>query len=385
MNDSNHPVDPPLHLRTPRFNQAMYLVRCTLLAWLAFSGTTGAMAATEPALTPDATALQGCITTQMTPQQTSIVGFGHIEASIPGVLRANEPGQIAYLSLTLGQVVPAGMVVGQLAGSNFKALWQQQKAEVVQAMANEKTAMQLVRIAQKTLKDQISTQQTLVLAEQNLAQAQAQLRIKKAQQRALEQGAILRAPTGGIVTRIEQSTGSFVQTGTAIAQITPTSQGLLRAQFFPTQSAPLALSQIKPGLHGFFLPLDSLHKVAVRVVSILPKDARNGALPVILEPLALPPPTSNRWQLGQTGQVHLVGAPFSAVLVPTRALILDQGQWWVLVKKPAGWARQVVRIGASTGENTVVTSGLKAGTVVLVEQTYLEFHRNFATRYQQPD
>lgn len=151
MNDSNHPVDPPLHLRTPKFNQAMYLVRCTLLAWFAFSGTTGAMAETEPALIPDATALQGCITTQMTPQQTSIVGFGHIEASIPGVLRANEPGQIAYLSLTLGQVVPAGTVVGQLAGSNFKALWQQQKAEVLQAMANEKTAIQLVRIAKKRL------------------------------------------------------------------------------------------------------------------------------------------------------------------------------------------------------------------------------------------
>jgi multidrug efflux pump subunit AcrA (membrane-fusion protein) len=281
-------------------------------------------------------------------------------------------------------VVPAGTVVGQLTGPYFRALWQQQKARVQQTMANETSAARLVQIEKKTLKDQISTQQTLVSAKQNLALAQAQRCIAQASLNALAQEAVLRAPTTGIVTHIEQGSGSFVQTGTAIAEITPTSQWLLQAQFFPTQSAPMALNQIKPGQQGWFLPLDSHHKIAVRVVSILPKDVRNGALPVILEPLA-PLAVTDNWLIGQTGQVHLVGAQFSAVSVPTRALILDQGQWWVLVKTPAGWQRQKVRIGVSTGENTAIIAGLRAGTVVLVEQAYLEFHRDFATRYQQPD
>jgi hypothetical protein len=71
--------------------------------------------------------------------------------------------------------------------------------------------------------------------------------------------------------------------------------------------------------------------------------------------------------------------------VPTRALILDQGTWWLLVHTPQGIRRQAVVPGPSRGESTLIEKGLHPGAEIVVDNAYLLFHRDFSKSFQAPD
>jgi hypothetical protein len=92
-----------------------------------------------------------------------------------------------------------------------------------------------------------------------------------------------------------------------------------------------------------------------------------------------------RWSGGEAGEVIVAGDPQTAVAVPTAALILDQGRWWVLVQTADGLRRQAVEPGPSRGEQTLILHGLTAGDAVVVCDAYLLFHRDFRQRYTPPD
>jgi cobalt-zinc-cadmium efflux system membrane fusion protein len=91
------------------------------------------------------------------------------------------------------------------------------------------------------------------------------------------------------------------------------------------------------------------------------------------------------WRSGEWGTVTLLGASRPMVPVPTRALILDRARWWVLVRTPRGFRRQIVVPGPTRGWNTFIERGLEPGDRVIVENAYLEFHRGIAERYTPPD
>ena len=75
----------------------------------------------------------------------------------------------------------------------------------------------------------------------------------------------------------------------------------------------------------------------------------------------------------------------SLVAVPTRALILDQGQWWVLVHTANGNQPRLVTPGPARGWQTFIERGLEPGAEVVVENAYLEFHSGISKNYQPPD
>ena len=86
------------------------------------------------------------------------------------------------------------------------------------------------------------------------------------------------------------------------------------------------------------------------------------------------------WLIAGGGVLFLA---FSAV--PTRALILDQGKWWVMVHTATGDHPQEVIPGPTRGWQTFIAHGLEPGTEVVVDNAYLEFHRSISQRYQPPD
>lgn len=88
---------------------------------------------------------------------------------------------------------------------------------------------------------------------------------------------------------------------------------------------------------------------------------------------------------GQFGTVTLNGAQRLLPVVPTRALVLDQGKWWVLVRTEKGEQPQAVVPGPAHGWQTVIESGLQPGEQIVVENAYLEFHRGISENYQPPD
>ena len=70
------------------------------------------------------------------------------------------------------------------------------------------------------------------------------------------------------------------------------------------------------------------------------------------------------------------------VAIPTRALILDRGKWWVMVHTPHGNHPRQVTPGPARGWNTFITHGLPAGSQVIVNNAYLLFHASIAEHYQ---
>jgi cobalt-zinc-cadmium efflux system membrane fusion protein len=56
-----------------------------------------------------------------------------------------------------------------------------------------------------------------------------------------------------------------------------------------------------------------------------------------------------------------------------------------MLRTAHGDRRQAVELGPVQGENTLIRQGLSPGAEVVVENPYLDFHRDFAQHYQQPD
>jgi len=370
-------------VRRPLFSRLFLLYSCVLFAFV----TTAVQATTVTLPTKrDANHVSDSVLAQAVVRSEAISGLGRVLPAAILTLRVNLAGQIQNSTLTLGQIVSADEVVGYLGGVTLNAQIEQAKARLAQEAARAKAASRVVDIDRDTLKYQLSTRKDLIHAELALDLANADMDSAQSALNTLQQERVLRTPTQGVVTRLEQINGSRVQPGMAIAQIEPIDDLRLRADFYPTQAADV-FSQIRPGMRGWFTPLGSRQKIAVQVDSILPMDAHDGALPVIFRPVITPDatPIPVGWQSGVMGSIVLNGNSQTVIPIPTRALILERGQWWVLIRKQGGWHRQSVEIGTSYGETTDVIKGLSIGERVLVDQAYLEFHRDFSLRYQQPD
>jgi hypothetical protein len=91
------------------------------------------------------------------------------------------------------------------------------------------------------------------------------------------------------------------------------------------------------------------------------------------------------WISGEFGTVILKLTAEQIVEVPTRALIVNQGKWWVLVHTAQGNHPQEVVPGLAEGWNTFIESGLAPGTQIVVSNAYLLFHSGIAEQYQIPD
>lgn len=310
--------------------------------------------------------------TPFTPTQT---GYGDIRPVAEVALTAQQTGRITDFSVLPGQFIKKGTVIGHLSGTAIEARRAEYRARLQQATAAETHAARLLTIDQRTLSDQISTRQQLIGAEQALKRAQAERQVAEATLNEFTRKIVLRSPIDGTVTAVEHIDGSLVQPGAVIARLVPAHDLHLEARFFGTT--------ITPGMRGMFTPLGTHKPIAVQVTQVLPIDPRDGSQPVLLQPIT--PTSASDWIMGIAGQVVLSSPSQTVIQIPSRALILDQGQWWVLLHTAHGPKRQAVTIGHSQGDDTGVLSGLKAGDRVIVEQVYRLFHRDFSQRYQQPD
>lgn len=141
------------------------------------------------------------------------------------------------------------------------------------------------------------------------------------------------------------------------------------------------VSAVRAGMTGIFTPAGSSRAVPIKVCAKFGLLRADGGESVAMLS------TSARSDLvnGMFGTVTLTGPIQTLVAVPTRALILDQGRWWVVTRTPAGDIPQEVELGPARGWQTFIESGLKTGAQVVVANAYLEYHRNVAQSYQAPD
>ena len=263
-----------------------------------------------------------------------------------------------------------------LGGAEMKEVLAADEAAVKTADARYSTAKRLFVIAQKTLSDRLGTRQTLVRAKSDLAAADAARAAATAKLQALQDMAVIKTPVDGTVIALRTSNGARVAVGNAILILRPDDSIWLAASFYGADAAA-----IHTGMTGIFTPATGEKPVPVVVRSVFNASSPSGGETVGM----VPAEKERQLRDGAYGNVALGGHVEKMVVVPTRALVLDRGQWWVLVKTDEGLQRRKVVLGPARGWGTFIKSGLKSGDNVIVDNAYGLFHHGIAAHYQPPD
>ena len=293
--------------------------------------------------------------------------YGQVRPVAVTAVRAVEAGTVSHLVLP-GEPVRAGQVLAVLAGPQAEALLAERRGSLRAA------ALQLAADRRK-LAARLVTRQAVAADEAAFDHARGQLRVAL---RTLT----LRAPAAGQVLAVGAADGEQLATGQLILTL-QTGRPWLEATYYGSEALA-----IHPGMTGWFHPISG-PAVPVRVRTVSRALGADAGEQVGLFPIAAPGRRGRAlaasWRSGQWGRVTLNGATRTLVAVPTRALILDRAQWWVLVRTADGDRRQRVVPGPSRGWQTFIEQGLEPGEHVVVQNAYLEFYHGIASRYTPPD
>jgi RND family efflux transporter MFP subunit len=291
-------------------------------------------------------------------------------------VRAAQTGVVTQLEVLAGARVQAGQKLAELGGPEIAALLAHDESALQSARTNLAGTQKSLEIQRQELTSHLSTRQSVLQTEDALAQAQARLDTAQARLQALHESLTVEASANGIVLAVNAANGERVAAGQILLTVQPADKLWLKAAYYGSDAAAIHV-----GMTGQFAPADGGKTVAVKVSTVFGALAPDGGESVGL--VATTP--SPGWLNGESGTVTLDGPTRSLVAVPTRALILDQGRWWLLVRTDQGYRPQAVVPGPTRGWQTFIERGLEPGAEVLVENAYLEFHRRIARHYQPQD
>ena len=319
----------------------------------------------------------GTVTAVATPFVARFTAFARVVPIAILRLRAATTGVVAGLDILPGTQITAGTMLARLTGPTADAELAGREAAVASAQAALAAASKAFGIQRQDLGLHLSTQQAVSQAQAARLAAQATLGSTQARLQAVRSELTLQAPTTGRVLTVNAADGERVIPGQIILTIEPANNLWLTAEFYGADAAA-----IRPGMQGRFRPAGGGPKIPVRVRSLPGVLRPGGGLVAALDATAPAP----NWHSGESGSVVLDGAQESTLpAVPTRALILDRGRWWVMLHTSHGNQRQAVVPGPAQGDLTLIRHGLAPGAEVVVDNPYLEFHRDFSQTYQQPD
>ena len=289
---------------------------------------------------------------------------------------ARVPGFIEQRNFTEGQLVKKGELLFRIEQDTYKAAVDQQAANLAKAKANEINANMQLERNQALIKSQAVPQATidqLAAAEQgakaDILQAQALLEQAQINLAYTE----VRSPIDGKIGIAKFTVGNLVQPSSGpIATIV--SQDPIYITFQPSEADVLAYKRWLAQTAGKN-PHLTIH-IKLPDGTIYPHPGLTNFLDVQVQPdtdtvtvrAQLPNSEGLLIPGGVVGVVVERGAPQESLLVPQSAVLLDQAGHFVLVVDDAKKVEQRrVTTGAEQGRDIVVTQGLKAGEVVIVE------------------
>lgn len=297
-----------------------------------------------------------------------------VQAASNIVLNASTIGTVSGLGVLPGDAVRQGQVIARLTGPSVLAETARLAAEQTSAQIRADAATQAAAIEEQKLGDQLSTRDAVIRARADRDTARQQRSAAQAASRTYANLLSVTAPQSGTVTAVSAADGQVASAGQALVTIAPSNGLYVVASFYGADAAP-----VTAGMNGTFVPEGSAAPLHVVVQRTSPSATTPGQTDAWLKPSdghALP--------AGAVGALSLV-ASTERLAVPTSALVLDRGQWWVLIHDPQGEHRRQVVPGSSDNGWTTIQQGLVANERVVTQDTYLLFHRDFAKRYQQAD
>ncbi len=304
--------------------------------------------------------------------------YGQIAPTTILPVRAVIPGTLRGLRVVPGDVVTIGESLARIRGPRMRSLLTVREQALRSAQAREEAAQQTLAIVRRELANQLATRQAVDAARRDWIVARAAVRSADAQLREARALQTIRAPDTGAVIAVPAADGEQTAAGETILTLLPAGKLWIRAPYYGADAARLHV-----GMTGRFQPSGAAGAIPVRVVAVASSAAVDGSRSVGLLPTAVAPPAW--WGNGQWGTVEIDGPSSRMVAVPTSALILDRGRWWVLVRTAQGDEPREVTPGPVRGWRTWIASGLQAGQQVVVRNAFLEYHRDVAASFQPPD
>jgi RND family efflux transporter MFP subunit len=304
--------------------------------------------------------------------------YGQIEPITIVQVRAIDPGTLSGLRVVPGSAVVAGEVLARIRGPRMRSLLTTREQTLRSARAREDAANRGLKIVHRQFANQLATRQAVDVAQSELAAARAAVQTADVQLQEARNLQTVRAPTAGTVIAVQAADGEQTTNGETILTLQPAGRLWIRAAYYGADAALLRV-----GMTGRFQPSGDGNAIPVKVASIAPGIAPDGGRNVGLLPTASV--SSSSWVNGQWGTLILEGPSQRMVAVPTSALILDRGTWWVLVHAKQGNHPQRVVPGPTQGWQTWISSGLASGQQIVTQDAFLEYHRGIARSYQPPD
>ena len=287
--------------------------------------------------------------------------WARVVAKATVTIRTAATGVVGQLQVLPGTRVHAGELLATLGGADFTSRLRTAKSELIAARHDLKITRQKF--------PHFSTAKDIADARAAFITAQAELTRIKAAGR-------ITAPCDGLVVTRNAASGDRLAAGRRLLTLQPTDTLWLEAAYYGN-----AIQRIHPGMRGKFTPSAGGAAIPVKVVTRFTAMSADGGDTVWL--MATEP--SPGWRNGQYGSLLLTGHIRRQVAVPTRALIMNQGHWWVLLASGHGLTPREVIPGPARGWRTFIAQGVNAGDKVVVDDAYLLFHRNIANSYLPPD
>ena len=312
------------------------------------------------------------------PVPRSLRAYAQVEPMAILRVRAVAAGNLSGLHVVRGSAVAAGEVLARIEGPQQRALLTTREQALASAQAQRQSARLALQGAQELMAKRLATRQAVDGARGTLATAQAAVRTAQAELAAARALATVRAPAAGIVLARAAANGEAVSAGEILLSLQPAGQLWINASYYGADAEALHV-----GMSGSFQPAGAGAAIAVKIATIAPALASDGGREIGLVPALAARPAW--WASGQWGVLTLTGPATEMVAVPTRALILDRGHWWVLVHTAQGATPRQVLPGPAQGWHTWIASGLRAGEQVVVENAFLAYHRGIDGAFQAPD
>lgn len=310
------------------------------------------------------------------PLPGKITLFARVIAPQPSHLTAGLAGRLVDFDVRPGDRVRPGEKIGRIGGPAVTARLQAAQRRIRADQVAVHSAAALLRITRRQKQRQLATGADLLRAEDALSTASSRLALDRAARLGLVDGSRLSVPFVGTVTALRAAAGDYVQPGQVVLDLAPTRGLLLSARVYGARAG-----RVKPGEGGRFQADGGSSALAVKVVSKAPAPDSPGVRVLYLAPTH---PTPG-WALGDAGTLTLSGPSRALPSIPDGALVMDQGQWWVMLKTAHGERPVVVTPVARDQGRAWIGRGLRAGQTVRLKGAYQAFHRDFARQYANPD
>ncbi|MHA3841469.1 efflux RND transporter periplasmic adaptor subunit [Sphingomonas aestuarii] len=282
------------------------------------------------------------------------------------VVSAAIGGRVVSLTRNLGQSIGRGQTLAVIESREAAQL----NAEIEAARARLNLAQSNLGREQRLFAERVSPEQDLIAA--RTAAQEARIALRLAQQQLSAAGA-----GGGALNRVAVASplgGQVVARSVTLGQTVAADAELFRVANLSQVAVTLSLSpndagRVQPGATIEVVSGDRRSVGRIDFVSpVLDETTR------LVNVIAVIDNRSGQWRVGEavTASIRLPGTTGGgSVLVPQRAIQTVEGRPSVFVRNEEGFQVVSVTLGQPSGDNVVVTSGLKGGEQIAGTNSFI--------------